>query len=150
MSQDSHKASNSAGQGEVFEKEVLIRESHLDSFGHVNNSKYLELFEEARWDIISQRGFGLNDIRKNGLGPVILEVSLTFSKEIRLREKIRIRSSMDLSATTAKTTTMVQTMVNERDDVCCTARFVFGLFSLAERKLVAPTPEWSFAVGLKK
>ena len=30
-----------------FEFEVLIREHHLDSYGHVNNATYLALYEEA-------------------------------------------------------------------------------------------------------
>ena len=30
-----------------------IKEKDLDTLGHVNNAKYLELFEEARWDFIT-------------------------------------------------------------------------------------------------
>lgn len=56
--------------------EVVIRESHLDTFGHVNNATYLTLFEEARWDIVRSRGFGLDDIKRTGLGPTLLEVNV--------------------------------------------------------------------------
>ncbi len=135
-------------KNKTFECEVLIRESLIDSFGHMNNSRYLELFEQARWDIIDGRGFSLREIVKNGLGPVVLEVNLKFSKEIKLRERIRIVSEVEPEASRGKTMTMKQIMLNERDEVCCTGLFVFGLFDLKARKLVSPTPEWSRAIGI--
>lgn len=131
----------------VFESELLIRESHMDTFGHMNNAKYLEIFEEARWDIISGRGFSIGEIQKNGFGPVVLEVNLRFSKEVRLRQKIKIVSAVDHALSTGKTMTMVQNMVNEKGEVCCTGRFVFGFFDLKARKLVPPSPEWLRAIG---
>lgn len=137
-----------AARNERFEYPVLIRESLIDSFGHMNNAKYLELFEEARWEIINNRGFSVREIIKNGLGPVVLEVNMRFQKEIRLREPIKIFSEVEPMASQGKTMTMVQTMVNEKGDVCCTARFVFGLFDLKSRRLVSPTPEWSRAIGV--
>ena len=39
--------------GSVHEYALVIREQHLDTFGHVNNAKYLEILEEARWDLIT-------------------------------------------------------------------------------------------------
>ena len=33
-----------------------IRTFHTDSFGHVNNAKYLELLEEARWRYAEDNG----------------------------------------------------------------------------------------------
>jgi acyl-CoA thioesterase FadM len=60
----------------LHEKTVVISESHLDSFGHLNNARYLELFEQARWDLITERGFGLDTIRRTRTGPTILEVEM--------------------------------------------------------------------------
>ena len=131
-----------------FETEFLIRESLIDTFGHMNNARYLELFEEARWDIINGRGFSIAEIQKNGFGPVVLEVNLRFSKEVKLRQKIKIVSVVDTSLSTGKTMTMVQNMVNEKGEVCCTGRFLFGFFDLKARKLVSPSPEWSRAIGV--
>jgi thioesterase-3 len=126
----------------------LIRESHLDTFGHVNNARYLDLFEEARWDIIEARGFGMKQIRDRKLGPVILDVSLKFAKELRLREQIVIRSESE-PYDGGKVMTMVQTMLNQKGEICCVGRFTFGLFDLEKRKLVTPTEEWCYAVGLR-
>lgn len=131
----------------LYETKVLIRESHLDTFGHMNNATYLEVFEEARWDILEAGGFGLKEIRERGLGPVILEINIKFAKEIRLRETISVRSETE-PYSGGKIMSMQQWMMNGSGEVCCTARFVFGLFDLRQRKLVDPTPEWCRAVGL--
>ena len=126
--------------------EVLIRESHLDTFGHVNNATYLSLFEEARWEWLSAKGYGFDFIQQTGLGPVILEIQLRFQKELRLRQKIQIESQ--LLNYQGKIGKLKQTMWNENRDSCCVAELVFGLFDTRQRKLVAPTPEWLSAVQI--
>jgi YbgC/YbaW family acyl-CoA thioester hydrolase len=135
---------------EKFEYEVLIRESHIDSFGHVNNAHYLSLFEEARWEIISPRGFSVREIQAHGLGPVVLEVSLRFAKEVQLRQKIRIRSEVIAGQNVDRSMTLkvIQTMVNEKDETCCTGVFTFALFDLRARRIVPPTQEWLNAIGV--
>jgi acyl-CoA thioester hydrolase len=65
----------------IFEYEVLIKEQHLDSYGHVNNATYLALYEEARWEAITQRGYGYKTVHETGLGPIVLEVNVKFLKE---------------------------------------------------------------------
>ena len=62
----------------VFKYELQILGTHLDAFGHVNNSVYLQLYEMARWDFIEKNGFGLEVIKELKQGPVILDLSLTF------------------------------------------------------------------------
>mgnify|MGYP002626401055 CR=1 FL=1 len=68
----------------TYRHEVLIKEKHLDTMGHMNNATYLQLFEEARWDLITANGFGLKEIQQKKQGPTILEINLRFKKEIRL------------------------------------------------------------------
>ena len=70
--------------------ELQIKEHHLDTFGHVNNAIYLQLFEEARWQIITERGYGMAEIMKLRQGPVVLEIQIKFIKELKLREVIQI------------------------------------------------------------
>jgi acyl-CoA thioester hydrolase len=125
---------------------VLICEKHLDTFGHVNNAVYLELYEEARWEIITAGGFGLGDIRRMGLGPVVLEVNVKFIRELKLREKISITT--EIVSYEGKIGKMLQQMTLPDGTVASEALFVFGLFDLTARKLVEPTPEWKTAIGI--
>src|SRR6185437_11302440 len=71
---------------------LTILEHHLDTFGHVNNAAYLEILEEARWEMVTQNGYGIDKIRETGLGPVILEIKIQFHRELKLREKITVES----------------------------------------------------------
>ena len=129
----------------TFNYSLIIRESHLDTFGHVNNATYLSILEEARWELITQNGYGLSYIRETGLGPTILEINIKFIKELRLREEIIIESRM--ISYEGKIGKIVQKMLRNGEE-CCIAEFTVGLFSVKERKLVLPTPEWLKAIGL--
>lgn len=128
----------------VFSYSVKILETYLDVFGHMNNTMYLTLLEEARWDYITKNGYGLKEIHKTGLGPVILEIKLCFLKELLLRDEVVIETSV--ISYDRKIGRLMQKMLRN-GEVCSTAEIKIGLFSLKERKLVTPTPEWLKAIG---
>lgn len=132
-------------EAKKFEYQLLILEHHLDTFGHVNNAKYLELLEEARWDLISKNGYGLHDVMKKQIGPVILEVNLQFRKELKLREKIKIFTHCEKQE--GKIGYIHQTIVNENGDEAAIAVFTYALFDLKERKIIPPTEDWLKAIG---
>lgn len=132
--------------GSVHEYELLIHERHLDTFGHVNNATYLDLFEEARWDLITRNGYGLAEVQARKIGPTILEISLRFVREIKNRERITVKSWLE--SYTGKVGRFRQQMVNVNGDLCCDATFVMGLFDMQSRKLIPPTPEWLRALGI--
>jgi acyl-CoA thioester hydrolase len=125
---------------------IVVSEAHLDSFGHLNNARYLELFEQARWELITARGFGMDVIRKTQTGPTILAVEMRFLRELVPREAIVIAT--DLSSYERKVGKLVQRMIKSDGALACEAIFTFGLFDLARRKLIEPTPEWAYAVGV--
>jgi YbgC/YbaW family acyl-CoA thioester hydrolase len=129
------------------DKTIQISEAHLDSFGHLNHARYFELFEQARWDIITARGFGIDIIRKTQTGPTILEVSVKFLRELAPRETVIIRS--ELASYERKVGKFRQQMIKADGTVACEAMFSFGLFDIERRRLVDPTPAWAYAVGVE-
>lgn len=129
----------------VFSYETMIRESHLDTYGHVNNAVYLTLFEEARWQIITERGYGFKKVHDTKKGPVVLEVHLKFLKELNLREMIRI--TLEVVSYSGKICQLRQTMVKTNGDIACQMDCTAGFFDLKERKLILPTSEWLEAIG---
>ena len=126
---------------------LLIRESHLDTFGHVNNATYLEILEEARWDIITPRGYGIPEIKARQFGPVILKFTMTFVKELTLRQEIRVETQM--LSYTKKIGVMQQNIFNAANELCFESELVLGLMDMQARKLVLPTPEWLHAIGME-
>jgi thioesterase-3 len=129
-----------------FQYSLMIKEQHLDTFGHVNNAMYLVILEEARWDLITGRGFGLKAIQKSGMGPVILEYNMKFKKELKLRQTVTIET--ELVNYEDKIGVLKQHILNDKNEVCFEGTMTFGLFDTKERKLILPTPEWLHAVGV--
>lgn len=124
---------------------VLIKEIDLDPYGHVNHAQYLRYLEEARWDYVTQNGYGFKKIHESGIGPVILEVHIRYLKELRLREEVVIETEF---TSYEKKIGKIAQRVMRGDMLCCVADITIGLFDLKERKLILPTEEWLKAICL--
>ena len=129
----------------VFNYEMVIKEFHLDTFGHVNNAVYLQIYEEARWEMITVNGYGLDKVKSSGLGPVIMDAKIRFLKELKLREKITI--SIQLLEYPSKVGTLKQWITTHDGHLSSDMEMKFGLFDTKQRKLVLPTDEWIKAIG---
>lgn len=132
----------------IFEYAVVIKESHLDSFGHMNNAAYVQLYEEARWDFITQNGFGLDVILRDQVGPVLLDLQVRFKREIQNRESIIIQSQAR-EVINSRIMILEQKMINSNGKVASEAVFTVGFFDMQKRKLVDASAEWLKAVGIK-
>jgi thioesterase III len=124
-----------------------VLEGHVDMFGHMSNIAYLEVFEAARWQMITERGYGADRIQTLRRGPVVLNIEVQFRKELRLRQEVVIET-FGVSYP-GKVGSLTQRMVSPKGDLHCQADFKMGLFDLDARKLVQPTPEWLHACGKK-
>lgn len=135
-------------ENKTFEYEILIKEQHLDSYGHVNNAVYLTLYEEARWDFIEKEGYGYKVIHESQKGPVVLEANVKFKRELKLREKIVIKTHKQWLK--GKVMGFTQEMINVEGKVCSEANFVVGFMDMQLRKLVTPSEQWLKACGLNE
>lgn len=129
----------------VFYYEMMIREHHLDSYGHVNNATYVQMLEEARWECITSFGYGYKEVQAKRQGPVILDIQVSFRKELKLREKIRI--SVQTDPMKGKIGVINQKIFKEDGSVSVEAKVTYGMFDLNARKLIDATPEWLQAIG---
>ena len=60
-----------------------VRGYELDSFGHVNNSIYLNYLEEARWQFLKEINL-FEFFKSNDLFPVILETNIKYLHELKM------------------------------------------------------------------
>ncbi len=130
-----------------FRYPVIIKEHHLDIFNHVNNAKYLEIFEEARWEFLHDQGINLSFIQDTGIGPVVLECTIQFLKELKLRQIIWVESQM--ISYEKKIGLMHQHIIDETGELCSKAIMTFGVFDLKKRKLILPPSQWLNALGIE-
>jgi acyl-CoA thioester hydrolase len=133
--------------GKLFTYDTIVRETQLDAFGHMNHARYLEVFEDARWDLINRAGYGLEKIEEVGLGPVILEVRVRYRRELRAGQRIRVETRCVGYA--GKIGHLEQRMLEEGGAEACIAEILIGLWDVKARRLIAPTREWLRAIGIE-
>ncbi|WP_026476555.1 acyl-CoA thioesterase [Alkaliphilus transvaalensis] len=72
-----------------------VRGYELDSFGHLNNSVYLNYLEEARWEFCREYILVNNGGKyefKNDLFLVVIETNIKYIRELVLFDKVMIKS----------------------------------------------------------
>ena len=77
----------------IHETDFTIRTFHTDAFGHVNNSRYVELLEEARWRYAEDIGL-VELLKSQGLGFIIVDMRLRFRVPVFEGETIRVETSL--------------------------------------------------------
>lgn len=127
-----------------YKKQIL--EHHLDTFGHVNNAVYLELYEEARWDFITKAGFGLAHVQETQIGPVILDLTVNYKAELTNRENITIESEYK-GMKNSLVCSVYQKMLKDDGTLASEITLSIGVFDMKKRKLIKPSDEWLKAFG---
>ena len=77
----------------IHETSFKIRTFHVDAFGHVNNSKYLELLEESRWRFAEDIGL-IGLLADANLGFIIIEMNVKFRQPTLEGETILVETSL--------------------------------------------------------
>jgi acyl-CoA thioester hydrolase len=129
-----------------FEYEFTVTDDLLDGYNHVNNARYLDLYERARWEILDKSGLGRETVHKQRIGPVIIEVSVRFSLELLPGERIKIFTSSKRK--NELVLLFEQKMVTSQGKIASKALFTTALFDLETRKMVRPDEVWIKAMGL--
>lgn len=57
--------------------EIKVRGYHLDAYQHVNNARYLEFLEEARWDYLDKIN-ALGYFKEKNLAFVIVNINIDY------------------------------------------------------------------------
>jgi len=59
--------------------EIKVRGFHIDIFSHVNNARYLEFMEEARWVVIDKY-IDLKRMQAKGIIFVVVNININFRR----------------------------------------------------------------------
>lgn len=73
-----------------------VRPAELDSFGHVNNARYLEYLEWARAEWGRVRGLSYSRFHTWGVIPAVVEARLRFLKECSLGDTLTIETTPEV------------------------------------------------------
>lgn len=64
---------------------------HCDLYGHVNNARYLEFLESARWELLAA-AIDLGDWHDRGRRFVIVRIDISYRAVATLRDDLRVES----------------------------------------------------------
>ena len=72
---------------------IKVRGYHLDLYRHVNNARYLEFLEEARWSFLETRG-DLDTLEKKGYAFAVVNIHISYRRAAYMGEMLCIATSV--------------------------------------------------------
>ncbi|GCD43399.1 acyl-CoA thioesterase [Streptomyces paromomycinus] len=134
------------GERDVFAVRVSVRGYETDSQGHLNSSVYLQYAEHARWSMLQAAGIRQSDLLAKGVGPVVLETTVRYLRELRAGDETEVTCAFEWGA---GKTFRVEQEIRRVADAVVAARVtaVSGLMDLEARKLVGEPVEYFRALA---
>lgn len=71
--------------------EIKVRGYHLDLFGHVNNARYLEFLEEARWAAF-EKSVDLEEMARRGWAFTVVNININYRKPAFMNDLLRLET----------------------------------------------------------
>jgi len=72
---------------------IKVRGYHLDVYQHVNNARYLEFLEEARWDGLEQEE-GFQWMTANRIAFVVVNININYRRPAVLGDLLKVSSQV--------------------------------------------------------
>lgn len=72
---------------------IKVRGYHLDLYGHVNNARYLEFLEEARWSFFEERG-DLPWFLQSGLALVVVNINIDYLHPATMGDRLSVETAV--------------------------------------------------------
>lgn len=123
---------------DVFRVRVVARGYEVDSNGHVAGAVLMQYGFHARWECLRAAGVDQQELLRLGLGPVSLEDSVRYHRELRAGEEVDISCAFDWGS--GKTFRVHQELRLPDGTLVAEITNVGGLLDLTERRLV-PDPD---------
>ncbi|BDH46812.1 thioesterase [Salmonella enterica subsp. enterica serovar Choleraesuis] len=92
--------------------QIKVRGFHLDVYQHVNNARYLEFLEEARWDGLEHQE-GFHWMTSNNIAFVVVNININYRKPALLGEVLTVTSRLE--QINAKSGVLSQVITREPD-----------------------------------
>lgn len=74
--------------------QIKVRGFHLDVYQHVNNARYLEFLEEARWDALENQA-SFRWMTDNHIAFVVVNININYRKPALLGDLLNVVSRLE-------------------------------------------------------
>ncbi len=72
---------------------IKVRGYHLDVYQHVNNARYLEFLEDARWEYLEESG-DIEHFQALGLAWVIVNINISYRASATMGQTLQIETHL--------------------------------------------------------
>ncbi|MCT4709447.1 YbgC/FadM family acyl-CoA thioesterase [Enterobacteriaceae bacterium H11S18] len=73
--------------------QIKVRGYHMDVYQHVNNARYLEFLEEARWEGLESTD-GFQWMNERNIAFIVVNINISYRRPAVLGDVLRITSSL--------------------------------------------------------
>jgi thioesterase-3 len=122
-----HQRSNRMGEFPTHCTQIKVRGYHLDLYGHVNNARYLEFLEEARWQWVEEKA-DLGGLLERGMGFSVVNININYRRPAYLGEILEIESGIKVLGNRSGIVRQVVTLLGT-DTVVADADVTFVIVS---------------------
>lgn len=104
---------------------------HLDFYQHVNNARYLEFFEEARWEFMRPlKESGI--LEEKGWYTIVVHIEISYKAQLGLGDEIEIHTSIPTQG--KKSLTFHQQIFKSENTLAAEAFVKFVVFDTKAQK----------------
>lgn len=119
---------------------IKVRGYHLDFYQHVNNARYLEFLEEARWEVFDKTFRG-GFLEERNLSFVLVNVNISYRHAAFLHDELRVDTY--LKKLGSRSVTVNQQVMNDKTGtLVADADVTFVLVDNVAMKAVSLTDEF--------
>lgn len=124
----------------MFEYKTKPGWADMDFNAHMGNTAYLDKSVDTRMTFLAEHGFPFTEMRRIGIGPVVMKDDLQYFKEIGLMENIRVTLELAGLALDGSRWLMRNSFYRADNKLAAIVTSTGGWLNLSERRLVkAPT-----------
>lgn len=112
--------------------DLKVRGYHLDLFGHVNNARYLEFLEEARWAAF-EKTVDLENMARKGLAFTVVNININYRRPAVMNDVLIVETEIDKFR---RRSAVVRQEVKMKDsgDLVADAQVTFVIFDTEKQK----------------
>lgn len=109
---------------------ITVRGFHIDVYQHVNNARYLEFLESARWEWLDNKS-GFKWMSANNIAFIVVNININYRKPATLGDVLRIDSSLQqLNGRSG----VIEQVITRAGDVVADATLTFVCIDLRTQK----------------
>lgn len=115
--------------------------SDFDANKHMRHTAYNDYAAESRLRFLKTNGFGVSEMEKHNIGPILFSDTIVYRREILLGEDIHVELFLEAASKQGERFKIMHHIYREDGVLAATISAYLAWIDLTKRKLTAPPKE---------